>query len=63
MTYDKTQYRYIAFYKDKKIDVIAESSYHAQKIAAQKFKAKKSYDVTVVLCENNGVQVTHSFVD
>ena len=43
--------QYAAFYKGKKIEVSANSSYEAQKIAAQKFKAKKSYDVTVMLLD------------
>ena len=50
---------YICFYKDKKIEVIAISSYAAQQEAAKVFKAKKSYQVTVVLAEKDGKQVTH----
>lgn len=46
---------YIAFYKGKKVVVQADSSYSAQHIAAKHFKAKKSYDVTVML-----VDVEHS---
>jgi len=42
---------YIAFYKSKKITVQAETSYKAQQIAAAQFKARKSYDVTVVLAD------------
>ena len=48
---------YIAIYKDKKIEVYAESSYKAQLKAAQIFKAKKSYEVDVYLCELNGKEV------
>jgi hypothetical protein len=51
---------YKCFFKGKTIEVEANTSFDAQKIAAAKFKAKKSYDVTVVLCEKNGKQVTHS---
>lgn len=51
---------YICFYKGKKIEVLAESSYQAQAKAAAQFKAKKSWEVTVVLAEKNGEQVTHS---
>jgi len=54
---------YIAFYKGKKIEVHADTSYEAQQIAAKQFKAKKSYDVTVMLAEKNGEQVTHSTAD
>jgi len=50
---------YIAFYKNKKIEVFAESSYAAQVKAAEIVKAKKSYQVTVVLAEIGGKQITH----
>jgi len=50
---------YIAFYKNKKCEVYADTSYEAQLKAAKKLKAKKSYDVSVVLAEKNGKQVTH----
>jgi hypothetical protein len=43
--------QYIAFYKGQQITVTAETSYQAQQLAAGKFKAKKSYDVTVVLAD------------
>lgn len=51
---------YKAFYKGKSIEVYANTSYAAQQLAAQQFKAKKSYEVTVVLCEKAGEQVTHT---
>ena len=51
---------YKAFYKGKSIDVRAESSYKAQQAAAKTFRAKKEYDVTVVLCEKGNEQVEHS---
>jgi len=41
---------YIAFYKGRKTTVEA-ASYEAQIIAAQLFKSKKCYDVTVVLAD------------
>jgi hypothetical protein len=50
---------YVAFYKGKRIEVYAETSYKAQLKAAELFKAKKSYDVTVMLAEKNGETVTH----
>lgn len=50
---------YKAFYKGKTTEVMADSSYEAQKAAALKFKAKKSYEVTVILCEKQGEQITH----
>ena len=51
---------YIAFYKGKQLEVYAETSYKAQMEAARIFKTKKSYEVTVVLAEKNGVEVTHT---
>ena len=51
---------YKAFYRGKSLDVYATSSYVAQTKAAKLFKARKSYEVTVTLCELNGEQVTHS---
>lgn len=42
---------YIAFYKGKQITVEANSSYEAQQKAAKEFKAKKSYDITVMLAD------------
>lgn len=50
---------YIAIYKGKQIEVYAATSYEAQKLAASQFKAKKTYDVSVYLCEKDGEQVTH----
>ena len=50
---------YKAFYKGKSIDIMASTSYEAQKLAALRFKAKKSYEVTVILCEKQGEQVVH----
>ena len=51
---------YKAFYNGKSIEVYANTSYEAQTLAAAKFKVKKSYRVTVVLCEKNQESVTHS---
>jgi len=42
---------YKAFYKSKSMTVEADTSYAAQLKAAAAFKARKSYDVTVVLCD------------
>lgn len=50
---------YIAFYKGKQVEVMADSSYAAQKKAAEHFKAKKPYDVSIILAETEGKQVTH----
>ena len=51
---------YICFYRGKQIEVQANSSYAAQLIAASQFKARKSYEVTVMLAEKDGKQVVHS---
>lgn len=50
---------YIAFYKNQRAEVWADSSYQAQQKAAQLFKARKSYEVTVMLAEKDGAQVVH----
>lgn len=42
--------KYEAFYKGKRITVEAGSSYGAQKKAAEIFKAKHSFEVTVGRC-------------
>ncbi len=54
---------YKAFYRNRTIEVRADTSYQAQKKAAEVFKARNSYDVTVMLCEKDGAQVTHRAVD
>jgi hypothetical protein len=52
---------YLAFYKGKKKEVYAATSYEAQTLAAKLFKVKekKQHEVTVVLCEKDGKQVIH----
>ena len=50
---------YKCFYRGKSCEVHADTSYQAQLQAAQIFKAKKSYEVTVMLCEVQGRQVVH----
>lgn len=51
---------YVAFYKGKRIEVYADTSYEAQKKAADIFKAKKSWDVHVVLAEVGGKPYVHT---
>lgn len=51
---------YVCFYKGKRIEILAETSAQAQTKAAAKLKAKKPWEVTVVLAEKNGEQVVHS---
>lgn len=50
-----TLYPFVCFYKGKKIDIMAETSYKAQQSAAVWFKAKKAYDITVMRAD-----VTHT---
>ena len=52
-------FTYVAFYKDKQLTVNALRSYDAQLIAAKLFKAKKSYEVTVILAAKEDKPVTH----
>jgi hypothetical protein len=54
---------YVCFYKNQRKEVYANTSYEAQQIAAKEFKAKKTYEVTVMLAEKNGEQVVHRAVD
>jgi hypothetical protein len=55
---------YKAFYKNKTMEVYAETSLQAQTIAAKEFKARKQYDVTVVLCERaDSTTVIHHAVN
>ena len=51
---------YVCFYKNQRIEVRAPTSYAAQQEAARLLKARKSHEVTVVLAEKNGEQVTHT---
>lgn len=51
---------YVCFYKGKRTEVFASTSYEAQTKAATIFKARKQYDVTVVLAEKSGEPVIHS---
>lgn len=51
---------YIAFYKGKTIEVYANTSYEAQQKAAAELKAKKTYEVAVVLATRGDEQVIHT---
>ena len=51
---------YICFYKGRKLEVHADTQLKARDEAAKLFKAKKAYEVTAVLAEKDGQQVTHS---
>ena len=51
---------YVCFYRGKRTEVEANTSFEAQEKAAKFFKAKKSYEVTVVLAEIKGETVVHT---
>ena len=50
---------YVCFYKGKRMEVHADTSYEAQKKAAALFKAKKSHEVSVTLAQKDGEDVEH----
>lgn len=51
---------YVALYKGKQAEVWAKTAAAAQSLAATFFKVKKSYQVSVYLCEKDGKQVVHT---
>lgn len=55
---------YICYYKDKKIEVYAETSYAAQQEAVKQLtvrgKAPKGWEISVVLAEKDGVPVVYN---
>jgi hypothetical protein len=51
---------YNAYYKGKSMEVTADTTYHAQIKAAEAFKAKKRYDVSVVLVKLGNQEIVHS---
>jgi hypothetical protein len=51
---------YHAFYHGKRIEVTADTSYAAQLKAASLFKARRSYDVHVVVVAIEATPVIHS---
>ena len=51
---------YIAFYRGRKAEVYAATSYDAQLKAAELFKARFAREVTVVLAEKAGHPIIHS---
>lgn len=50
---------YVCIYRGKRLEVRAATSYQAQEAAAKLFKARKSWEVLVVLAECEGEQVVH----
>ena len=51
---------YICFYRGKQKEIYANTSYEAQEKAAISFKAKKSYQITVLLAKKDGKLVCHN---
>lgn len=51
--------KYLCFHRGKTITIEAATSYEASRKAAKEFKAKRPWDVTVVLVESCGSAVTH----
>lgn len=51
---------YVALYRGKRKEVYADTSYEAQRKAAKLFKAKREYEVTIVLCEAEDKPVEHN---
>ena len=50
---------YEAFYRHQRITVEAKTTYEAQQLAAVQLKARKRYEVTVILTAKDGVPVVH----
>jgi hypothetical protein len=46
---------YIAFWRGKRHELFAKTSFDAQEAAAKHFKAKKSYEVSVLLADVENV--------
>jgi hypothetical protein len=51
---------YEAFFRKQRKTITAETSYEAQQKAAKEFKAKKPYEVVVVLAKIGDEIVVHS---
>jgi hypothetical protein len=51
--------KYECFWKSKRITVEADTSYQAQQKAQDILKAKKGYEITVMLDEKNGQAYVH----
>ena len=62
--YDQEKHKkangYIAFYRGKQVEVRADTSLEAQRLAAHYWRVKKSFDVTVVLAEIGSEPVIHT---
>jgi hypothetical protein len=54
-----TLYGYVCFYRSKRVEVTASTTYEAQQKAAALLKAKKPYEVSVCLAEKAGEPIVH----
>ena len=50
---------YVAIYRGKRCEVQSDTRYHAQLEAARILRAKRSYDVSIMLAEKDGKTVVH----
>lgn len=60
---DSEKNGYIGFYKGKKFEVYAKTSYEAQQLIAKENGIKKAYEITVKLAEKDGKEVVHKPLD
>ena len=51
---------YIGLYKGRKYEVYANTTYEAQQKLVVQLKVKKSWEISVYLCEKDGQTVIHS---
>ena len=51
---------YIGLYKGKQYEVYAETTFEAQQKLVKQLKAKKSYEISVYLCEKDGKEIIQS---
>lgn len=51
--------KYKVFYKGREETIEANTTYEAQIKYADKYKVKKSYEITVILLEKQGKEVIH----
>lgn len=50
---------YVCFWRNNRFEIYADTTYEAQKICAMENKIKKPYEISVVLAEKDGKQITH----
>ena len=62
--YDQEKHKkangYIAFYRGKQVEVRADTSLEAQRLAAHYWRVKRTSDVTVMLAEIGSEPVIHT---